>query len=59
MFALIFTLFACSSGSGDSDYVYTPVTLSGSIASSSSESGGLSTSNLNSDFTNYMIVIQN
>ena len=59
IYALICTLIGCSSSSSESDYVYTPIKVNGSIANATSGSSGLSTSNLNSDFTNYMIVIQN
>ena len=52
-------LIGCSSEVSDSGYVYTPVTLKGSISGSSGGGSSLSIYNLNSDVTNYMVVIQN
>ena len=56
---MVLALIGCSSGESNSGYVYTQVTLSGSINGGSGGSGGSSTFNLGGDPNEYMVVIQN
>ena len=56
---MVLALIGCGSRESDSGYVYTQVTLSGSINGGSGGSGGLSTFNLEDNPNEYMVVIQN